>query len=76
MLQNTRTTAFTAFELLRENQQGGWWGCAVELPPPPPPAPPISDKVNTKQVEIFEDKRNTFLKQTSLGYSCMIYQSL
>ena len=38
MLQNTRTTAFTAFELLRENQQGGWCGCAVELPPPPPPS--------------------------------------
>ena len=37
MLQNTRTTAFTAFELLRENQQGGWCGCAVELPPPPYP---------------------------------------
>ena len=24
MLQNTRVTAFTVFELLRENQLGGW----------------------------------------------------
>ena len=30
MLQNTRVTAFTVSELLRENQQGG-----VKLPPPP-----------------------------------------
>ena len=69
MLQNTRATAFTVFESLRENQRGEWGGCAVELPPTP-------DKVNTKQVEIFEDKRNKFLKQTSVAYSCMVYQSL
>ena len=31
MLQNSRVTAFTVFELLRENQLG--WG--VKLPPPP-----------------------------------------
>ena len=30
MLQNASVTAFTASELLRENQQGG-----VKLPPPP-----------------------------------------
>ena len=32
MLQNTRATALTVSELLRENQQGG-----TELPPPLPP---------------------------------------
>ena len=64
---------FTVLELLRENQQGGWGGWVVELPPPPPPTP---DKVNTKQAEIFEDKRSKFLKQVSLAYSCMVYQSL
>ena len=26
MLQNTRIKASTVFELLRETQQGGWWG--------------------------------------------------
>ena len=31
MLQNSRVTAFTVFELLRENQLGG----GVKLPPPP-----------------------------------------
>ena len=39
MLQNARVTAFTVFELLRENQQGGWeggWGKGggkITLPP-------------------------------------------
>ena len=33
MLQNTRVTAFTFSELLRENQQGRWRG--VKLCPPP-----------------------------------------
>ena len=32
MLQNSRVTAFTVFELLRENQLGG----GVQLPPPHP----------------------------------------
>ena len=73
MLQNTRAKSFTVLELLRENQRGGWGGCVVEPPPPPPPTP---DKVNTKQAEIFEDKRSKFLKQVSLAYSCMVYQSL
>ena len=32
MLQNTRVAAFTVFELLRENQQGG----KITLPPAAP----------------------------------------
>ena len=32
MLQNSRVTALTVFELLRENQLGG----GLKLPPPPP----------------------------------------
>ena len=35
MLQNSRVTAFTIFELLRENQMGGGGG-GVKLPKPPP----------------------------------------
>ena len=31
MLQNVKVKAFTVFELLRENQQGG-----IKLPPSPP----------------------------------------
>ena len=31
MLQNTRVTAFTVFELLRENQLGGWGEGGGEL---------------------------------------------
>ena len=36
MLQNTRVTAFTVPELLKENHQGGWGvgGGRVKLPPP------------------------------------------
>ena len=36
MLQNSRVTAFTVSDLLRENQQDGGEG-GVKLPPPPPP---------------------------------------
>ena len=35
MPQNARDTAFTVFELLRENQQGG----KITTTPPPPPRP-------------------------------------
>ena len=47
MLRNARFTAFTVFELLRENQRGG----GVKLPPAPPPSFPPH----------FRVKRNTLL---------------
>ena len=40
MLQNSRVTAFTVSELLRENQQDGGRGGGVKLPLPPQPPPP------------------------------------
>ena len=48
MLQNSRVTAFTAFELLRENQLGGGGGGILAPPPPPPPnePPPTQIRVN------------------------------
>ena len=43
MLQNSRVTAFTVSDLLRENQQDGGEG-GVKLPPPPPPPPRLGLK--------------------------------
>ena len=37
MLQNSRATAFTVFELLRENQRGGGGGLIYPNPPTNPP---------------------------------------
>ena len=43
MLQNSRVTAFTVSELLRENQykQGG----GGKITPPPPPPPPLPTQI-------------------------------
>ena len=50
MLQNSRVTAFTFFELLRENQLGG-----VKLPPPPPPRLGLrDDSIKRRSVFISE----------------------
>ena len=40
MLQNSRATAFTVFELLRENQLGGG---KITLSPPPTPRIRVND---------------------------------
>ena len=44
MLQNSRATAFTVFELLRENQRGG----GVKLPYPPHLPPGLGLTISTK----------------------------
>ena len=61
---------FFCFWVIKGKPTGGWSGGGVKL------LAPIPGKVNNKLVENFEDQRNKFLKQTSLAYSCMIYQSL
>ena len=55
MLRNVRVTAFTMFELLRENQLGE--GGKVTPPPPPPlPPTPTEIRVNTKLIYILLTK--------------------
>ena len=46
ILQNSRVTAFTVLELLRENHSGGW----LKLPPLPLPATQI--RVKRRQVSV------------------------
>ena len=54
MPQNTRLTAFTASELLRENQLG-----EGNFTPPPPPSPTqITLKACVRYLYIFEKKKS------------------
>ena len=58
MLQNSRVTAFTVFELLRENQLGG----KITHPPPPPvfPSPPPPPRLGLNEQVATEHPIFTF----------------
>ena len=65
MLQNSRVTTFSVFELLRENQPGGG-GKITPRPPLPPPTPRL---VLRTSIDFFPAKRKTYNKTFDLKFS-------